>query len=167
MFRRSRPALVLYSLWLIFLILSFGGYTPVYRLLARSPDFPFRAPSRFLLVATFAAASLSAFGFQQLFSRSRWRLLAFATILGSAIWQAYHQLKNYFITKTILDPGFPTTTPLPLSAPISEGLFVVKFHQGLIISLISLVIVFYFVKNKLVYAKVHRPSRSSDPAYRR
>ena len=47
---RSRHTLVLYGLWLLFLILSFGGYTPLYRLLAHSPQFPFRAPSRFLLL---------------------------------------------------------------------------------------------------------------------
>ncbi len=151
LFHRSRTTLILYGLWILFLIFSFGGYTPFYRLLARSPEFPFRAPSRFLLIPTFAASSLAAFGFHSLaHRRPLWRqLTAFGIILTSVLFQINHQLNSYIIFSPNPDIKPTSATPLPLNPNLisSPQDFVVKFHQGLIVSLISLMIIFY-VKNR-------------------
>ena len=153
--KRSRHTLFLYTLWAIFLILSFGGYTPLYRILARSPQFPFRAPSRFLLIPTFAASSLAAFGFQHLTRyRPTWRrIIALFIIITSVLFQITTQLKGYFMFSTNYVYTPPTTTPLPLNPNLSilPRTFVVKFHQGLIISLLSLLI--------LIYVKARHSSR--------
>ena len=156
-FKRSRTVLILYGLWIIFLILSFGGYTPLYRILARLPQFPFRAPSRFLLIPTFAASTLAAFGFHHIFHRSRWQLLAFTAVLASMIWQSVSQLKDYFIFIAPAPISFTSlTTPLPILSAINPQAFVVKFHQGLIISLISLII--------LLWPSLKNIFRSSSPS---
>ena len=146
-FKPSRHILILYILWIVFLILSFGGYTPLYRLLARQESFPFRTPSRFLLIPTFMASVLTAYGFNLLVLRRKFslQLIAFIIVIGSVLLQLINQLRNYFI----ITPGFPPTpasaTPLPLnpSSSVFPWEFVVKFHQGLIISLISLMAIFY------------------------
>lgn len=139
----SRSTLALYALWVLFLILSFGGYTPLYRILARSPQFPFRAPSRFLLIPTFAASALAAIGFHGLSHRRplRYQLAAFFLVIFPMIWQLTHQLKGYFIFSAG-DIGPASTTPLPLNPDLipSPQEFVVKFHQGLVITLLSLLI---------------------------
>lgn len=146
-FKRSRTVLILYGLWVLFLVLSFGGYTPLYRILARSPQFPFRAPSRFLLIPTFMASILAAYGFNLLVLRRKFslRLIAFAIVIGSVLFQLINQLRNYFITATGFLPPPASATPLPLnpSSSVFPWEFVVKFHQGLIISLISLMAIFY------------------------
>ena len=146
-FKRSRTVLVLYGLWVLFLILSFGGYTPLYRILARSPQFSFRAPSRFLLIPTFTASILAALGFHHLARhRPSWRqFTAFALVVLSIVFQLTRQLKNYFLFNSTGSIDSASTTPLPLNPNLitSPPDFVVKFHQGLIISLISLMAIFY------------------------
>ena len=161
-FKPSRHILILYILWAVFLILSFGGYTPLYRFLAHSPQFPFRAPSRFLFIATFAASTLAAIGFHSLARRRPlWRqLAAFFLIIFSVIWQLTQQLKDYFVFSSG-SIGPASTTPLPFNPNFipSPPDFVVKFHQGLVISLITLATIFY--------VKTHHPRRLADFTHRR
>lgn len=143
LFSLRRNTLILYLVWLIFLVLSFGGYTPVYRLLAKILSFPFRAPSRFLLLATFSAASLSAIGFHQLSKRKpiTVQLLMLILVVAISVLQ-FLSLKNYFIFAPLPISLLPTTTPLPLNPAINSNpqAFIIAFNQGLVISLTSLLI---------------------------
>jgi len=70
LFRSSRTVRLHAVTALAALLLSFGGYTPLYRLLYRVPVYNlFRCPSRNLLVFCFAVAALAAFGLDALTGR--------------------------------------------------------------------------------------------------
>jgi hypothetical protein len=67
--KTSRFAMFLAFSSIVFLILSFGGYTPVYKLFYYIPVFnQFRNPGRFLYVFTFFMTALSAVGLSNVFN---------------------------------------------------------------------------------------------------
>ena len=70
--RNRKFALFLAFSSVVFLILSFGGFTPVYKLFYYLPVFKqFRNPSRFLYVFTFFIAALSAVGLSNIFDADK------------------------------------------------------------------------------------------------
>lgn len=76
---RRRPEVGFFWLATILsLLLAAGGYTPLYRLLARLPLFSlFRNPTRWSMITNFALAMLAAYGLEAYLQRPRgWRWLA-------------------------------------------------------------------------------------------
>ncbi len=146
-----------YALWITFLLLSLGGYFRPYWIVAHLPNFPFRAPSRFLLVATFAASVLAAKGFDLLTQKfTPQKFITFFVIVFSIIFQINHQLNNYIIT--IFPKALITNltninqsilvTPLVINTQIkvNPNQFIIAFKDGLFISLLSISILFYWIR---------------------
>jgi len=163
LFKKNKNAiLTLYILWIIFLLLSFGGFFKPYHIVSYIPHFPLRAPSRFLLIATFCAASLAAYGFEIVIKNKSqyFKIILLFIVLVSIIIQEKNQLKNYFITfpadKVIQNlqnlSGSKLTTPLILSKTNYENnyfyIFKKEFEKGLIISFISAFILLLWGVNK-------------------
>lgn len=77
--QKTKVEWVLTILTVLFLILAIGGYLKLYRLaiylLTLFINFPFRVSSRFLMIATFALASLSALSFDRFIKR--WLVMVF------------------------------------------------------------------------------------------
>lgn len=161
--RKNKLIVSMYILWACFLLLSFGAYFKPYWLVAHIPNFPFRAPSRFLLVATFAASVLSAYGFELLTQRRKLliKTVVFTIVLTSIFFQQYLQLKEYFLfedSKKVINnvQDFSQdkfSTPLTLSPDVIQGsddfyrtLFKTEFHKGLLFSLISFSVLYLWWK---------------------
>ncbi len=72
MFKKERRTAYFWSACaLIFLLLSFGGYTPLYAVFYKIPVYnQFRNPSRFMYQFSFFVAALGALGFDSLLKRS-------------------------------------------------------------------------------------------------
>ncbi|GEM_PF-4561927 len=161
----------LYILWATFLLISFGGFFKPYWVVAHINSFPFRAPARFLLISTFAASALAAYGFQQITQKQAKYLkyCLFVIIAISIVVQQRLLLKNYFIFKnsaSIMSDlkdvnNYRLTTPLPLennqgpkqTQYFYEKLFKREFEKGAVISLISLFILCYWwqtAKKKII-----------------
>ncbi len=150
----------LYALWLLFLLLSFGGYFKLYRIIAHIANFPFRAPSRFLLIATFAASSLAAFGFEAVAKNLNRgiKILAFLVILISILLQQKLLFNKYIVTKptyqiiSTLNQNSRNrlTTPLKLVDRHEELSyeFIKEFQIGLLLSLLAtLMLYLLFIKS--------------------
>ncbi len=146
---------ILYLVWIIFILISLGGFIKPYRIVAHIPNFPFRAPARFMIVATFAASSLAAIGFEKLTSgfKKPLKLLSFVLVIISIAVQQQKLFHGYVITKNSseilqkLNLGtYPMATPLALRENFTgqnlAAIFQHEFQVGLIISLVSL-LVFY------------------------
>lgn len=146
-FKNKRTITMLYLLWGVFILVSLGGYFPPYRIVGRFLVFPFRAPSRFLLVATFAASALSGVGLSLIAKRAT-RLWLALLVLAVSLWQLINQLKNYVVMipaeRLLSEMSGLTqkalTTPLPLkgSQLVNPEVFRIEFQKGVIISLLSL-----------------------------
>ena len=163
---KNKSIIALYLLWTIFLLISFGGFFKPNWIVAHIPNFPFRAPARFLLSATFAASALAAFGFEELTKKIKMqiKIVIFLLIFTSVVWQQKLQLDNYFIfeqSSKILEnlkstAQFKLTTPLPLenfqssdSVRLNSD-FLRKFKKGAIISFFSVVILLVLRKRRLM-----------------
>lgn len=159
--KRSRKVKIvfsLYVLWLIFLLLSFGGYFKLYRVLAQINDFPFRAPSRFLLISTFAASTLAAFGFEALTKNlNRWlKITVFLFILISILFQQKLLFSaKYIVTKPASqvtsslsqNARNQLTTPLKLKEDRKELSyeFTKEFQAGLLFSFLAVLLFYFFL----------------------
>lgn len=159
----AKTIISLYIIWLFFLLLSFGGYFKLYRVIAHIDYFPFRAPSRFLLISTFAASTLAAFGFEIITKRFKKsvRVAAFFIILVSILFQQKLLLTNYIITKPSSQAvanlrqssRHQLTTPLKLDSEKIDnleepsGVFVKEFQIGLFLSLIGILLLRFWYRN--------------------
>lgn len=162
--RNNRAVLGLYLMWFIFLLLSFGGFFKPYRIINYIPNFPFRAPARFLLISTFAASCLAGFGFEYLFQKAKatYKFPALASVIFLTGVEIYLQMKNYFIftssqnliAKLANIYNYQMTTALPLSAGIKVekfygpniNVFRDEFYKGLIFSTLALLILIIWFK---------------------
>ncbi|OGE04901.1 hypothetical protein A3B51_02415 [Candidatus Curtissbacteria bacterium RIFCSPLOWO2_01_FULL_41_18] len=158
----DKTIISLYIIWLFFLLLSFGGYFKLYRVIAHINYFPFRAPSRFLLISTFAASTLAAFGFEIITKRLKKsvRVAAFFIILISILLQQKLLLTKYIITKPSSQvvanvrqsSKYQLTTPLKLDSEKIDNLeeppkvFVKEFQIGLLFSLIGILLLYFWYR---------------------
>ena len=96
-----RTIIVFYLLWLGFTLLSFGGFFKTNLIFAKIPNYPFRAPARFMLVSTFSLSVLAAVGFSQISKlvTEKVSILIFILIFFVTVFQITSQLKNYFVFK--------------------------------------------------------------------
>jgi len=96
-----RTIILFYLLWLVFTLLSLGGFFKPNLIFAKIPDFPFRAPARFMLVSTFSLSVLAAVGFSQISKlvTKKVSILIFILIFFVTVFQITDQLKNYFVFK--------------------------------------------------------------------
>ncbi|KKR58839.1 MAG: hypothetical protein UU05_C0001G0039 [Candidatus Curtissbacteria bacterium GW2011_GWA1_40_47] len=154
--RNIKTVGALYIIWAIFLLISFGGYFKPYWIVAHIPDFPFRAPARFALVSTFAAASLAAFGYELITKRlnNYFKVILFTAIITSVIIQQILVFNKYFIWENsqIVLEGLENlsekqlTTPLKLNMSKTDGspelIFKREFQKGAIISILTLSILY-------------------------
>ncbi len=148
LFSLRRNTMILYTIWIVFLIASFGGYTPAYRLLAKIPHFPFRAPSRFVLLSTFAASALTCKGFHSLTNKKnlKIKLGLLVTVLVITIAQIYMQLHSYFkinLAPEILSATLTTPLPINTRTVISPQTFIIAFNHGLVITSLSAAILLW------------------------
>jgi hypothetical protein len=150
--------------WLVFILLSFGGYFKPYRIVGHLPGFPFRAPSRFLLINTFAVSGLAAIGFERLLGKkgALVKILAVIIIIGSIIFQQQRMFKNYYefvnwnkINSSFVDlASYKMTSPLYVDKNIKTeslygnqiNVFRDEFVKGLIIAIFSLGILYFWWK---------------------
>lgn len=160
MFKENKTTAILYLVWIMFILISFGGFFKPYRIVAHIPNFPFRAPARFMIVATFAVSSLAAIGFEKITSNFKKpvKFLLFAIVIVSIAIQQQKLFQGYFITKNsgeIIErlkslSTYPLTTPLALrenfTDPTLPAIFQNEFRVGLIISLVSLVIFYLWYR---------------------
>lgn len=158
--RESKMVAILYLVWILFILISFGGFFKPYRIVAYIPDFPFRAPARFMVIATFAASSLAAIGFEKLTANFKKpvKLLLFVLVIASIAIQQQKLFQGYIITKNSsqviaslknLD-SYLMTTPLSLNPasinPLLEKTFYDEFRLGLLISLASLLVLYFWYR---------------------
>lgn len=151
--------IIFYLIWAVLTLLSFGGFLKPNLIFAKIPNFPFRAPARFMLVSTFFASVLAAVGFSQISTLITKRLffLLFMLIILISLLQINRQLKDYFIFK---NQDFITSdikhnirsnnlwTPLPLDKSLINNysskqlgeIFKTEFYKGAVLSFISLAI---------------------------
>lgn len=158
--KEHKLIVILYLIWIIFTLISLGGFFKPYRIIAHIPNFPFRAPARFLVIATFAASSLAAIGFEKITQNFKkpLRFLLFFLVIGSIAIQQQKLFQGYVITKNsdeILEKlnnlaTYPMTTPLVLRENyIGQDLptiFQHEFKLGLIISLASLLLLCFWYR---------------------
>lgn len=157
----------LYLIWFIFLLTAFGGFFKPYRWFVNSiPNFPFRAPARFLLVSTFAASALVGLGFETIFQRTKNKIkyMFFGIVVISILLQAYSQMKNYFIftpyqkivTNLTDISTYKLTTAMPLSKYLNPhafydhdiNVFREEFEKGLALSAIAILILLIWFKKE-------------------
>ncbi|KKR51053.1 MAG: hypothetical protein UT84_C0003G0048 [Candidatus Curtissbacteria bacterium GW2011_GWA1_40_16] len=158
--RENKMVAILYFVWILFILISLGGFFKPYRIVAHIPDFPFRAPARFLVIATFAASSLAAIGFEKLTANFKkpQKLLLFLLVIASIAIQQQKLFQGYIITKNSsqviaslknLD-SYRMTTPLSLNPasinPLLEKAFYDEFRLGLLISLASLLVLYLWYR---------------------
>lgn len=160
--KKNKLALVLVLVWLVFILLSFGGYFKPYRIVGHLPIFPFRAPSRFLLVNTFAVSCLAAIGFEKLFGKrgALVKMLAAAVIVGSIIFQQQTMFSKYyeFADWKKIENSFVNLANYKMASPLyidknikieslynnQANVFRKEFRKGLLISIISLGILYFW-----------------------
>ncbi|MEX2028598.1 MAG: hypothetical protein WD988_03840 [Candidatus Curtissbacteria bacterium] len=156
----SRLTFALVLMWLVFILLSFGGYFKPYRIVGHLPDFPFRAPSRFLLINTFAISSLAALGFEKLFAKRGpfLKITAIGLIVGSIIFQQGAMFGKYYqfasweeIKNSISDlTSYKMASPLYIDPTIpvdsmynsKTNVFADEFRKGTVIAVFSLGILY-------------------------
>jgi hypothetical protein len=160
MFKEYKIVTILYLVWILFILASFGGFFKPYRIIAHIPNFPFRAPARFMIVATFAASALAAIGFEKITSNFKKpvRFLLFIVVIASIAIQQLKLFQGYVITKNsgeILERlkslnTYPMTTPLALRENYIDhalpATFQSEFQLGLILSLISLLLLYIWYR---------------------
>ncbi len=160
MIKEHKLIVILYLIWIIFTLISLGGFFKPYRIVAYIPNFPFRAPARFLVVATFAASSLAAIGFEKITQNFKkpLRFLLFFLVIGSIAVEQQKLFQSYVITKNsdeILEKLnnlaiYPMTTPLVLNENYIgrdlPAIFQHEFKLGLIISLASLLLLYFWYR---------------------
>lgn len=160
MLKENKTAAILYLVWILFILISFGGFFKPYRIVAHIPNFPFRAPARFMIVATFAASSLAAIGFEKITSKFKkpLRFLLFFLVISSIAIQQQKLFQGYIITKNsgeILErlknlTAYPMTTPLVIRENyIGKALptiFQNEFRAGFLISLVSLLVLYLWYR---------------------
>ncbi len=161
--KRSKQIVTLYALWIAFLLLAFGGFFKPNHLVAYLPNFPFRAPARFLLISTFAASALCAFGFDlatKKVGNKLTKIVAVIVIFSAIIQQAIF-FKSYIVTKSTQEivknvekNSISFTTPLVidqnkinLSQNMSE-IFKQEFEKGLAASAIVILILLVWYKKE-------------------
>ncbi|NCO35940.1 MAG: hypothetical protein AUJ92_04320 [Armatimonadetes bacterium CG2_30_59_28] len=99
-------------------LLAMGGYTPIYAFIAHLPPFSFmRAPSKFLLLFTFAVAVLAGFGVDRL---SAWRKLSWAPSVAIIIVCMDLFVANAGFNK-LTSPSFYTQPPRFRDMMVSTG----------------------------------------------
>lgn len=159
-FKENKTTAILYLVWISFILISLGGFFKPYRIVAHIPNFPFRAPARFMIIATFAASNLAAIGFEKITSnlKKSLKLLLFVLVIASIAIQEQKLFQSYIITKNsseILEKlnslgTYPMTTPLALHENyIGQSLpaiFQNEFQMGLIISLVSLLVLYIWYR---------------------
>lgn len=86
-------------LWIVAILISLGGFFKPNQIVAYLPNFPFRAPARFMLTATFAVTTLSAMGFEYLTKSlsNAPRLACLTVIILTLFIQVSLFLNNYFV----------------------------------------------------------------------
>lgn len=159
-FKENKTIIILYLVWILFIMVSLGGFFKPYRIVAYIPDFPFRAPARFLVIATFAASSLAAIGFEKITQNFKkpLKFLLFFLVIASIAIQQQKLFQGYVITKSsgeILEKlnnlaTYPMTTPLVINEnQVGQNLpaiFQHEFQVGLIISLASLLLLCFWYR---------------------
>ncbi len=160
--KKSRPIIAFYILWIAFLLLSFGGFFKPNHIVAYLPNFPFRAPARFLLISTFAASTLCAIGFDMATKRAGKLkiILAFLVILSIIIQQTI-LYKSYIVTKSIQEitkevknSSTNFTTPLLINQTkidASQNMqkqFQQEFEKGMAISALTTLILLVWYKRE-------------------
>jgi len=141
--------------------LSLGGFFKPYRIINLIHDFPFRAPARFLLVATFIASALSAMGFEYITKnlRRHLKLTIFFLVLASIFFQQMILYRTYFIfnnpTKInhdLINKKATLITPLKLdwkNQKLDRKSFRDEFYKGVTVSLLSLFVLYtWYLKEK-------------------
>lgn len=158
--KENKIVVVLYLIWILFILISFGGFFKPYRIVAHIPNFPFRASARFMIVATFAASTLAAIGFEKITSNFKkpLRLLLFVLVIASIAIQQQKLFHGYIITKNsgeILESlkNLATNTmatPLALHENYTgqplPTIFQNEFRVGLTISLASLLLIYIWYR---------------------
>lgn len=161
--KRNKLILTFYTLWITFLLLAFGGFFKLNHLITYLPNFPFRAPARFLLISTFAASTLCAIGFDQVtknVSNKLKKVLATLVVI-SVIIQQLSLYKNYINTKPtqeiiadVKENSMNFVTPLVINRnkmnipqDMSE-IFKQEFEKGLIFSAIAVLILLVWYKKE-------------------
>lgn len=161
--KRNKQAISFYILWIIFLLLSFGGFFKLNHLITYIPNFPFRAPARFLLISTFAASTLCAIGFDLVTKNvsSKLKKVLVILVVISVIVQQLVLYKNYINTKPtqeiiadVKENSMNFVTPLVINQnkmnipqDMSE-IFKQEFEKGLALSVLTLIILLIWYKRE-------------------
>lgn len=156
---KKNIAVAFLIIWLVSLLLSFGGYFKPNLLFYNSDLYPFRAPARFLLIATFAVTILCSIGFNFITRKlKKVHKISLALIVVISIClQAFLQLKNYFIFKeyTQVEKDLQGISTTNLSTPLQlipnqkinyENIFRQEFNKGMIIFMVSIIVILVLIK---------------------
>jgi len=148
-------------LWIVAILISLGGFFKPNQIIAYLPNFPFRAPARFLLTATFAVTALSAIGFEYLTKslNAVFKLTCLAIIVSTLFIQLSLFLKDYFIFENSNRISFTDQkllkTPLEINKDKLSKIgdppehFKKSFKNGGLISLLSLLILLILYRKEL------------------
>lgn len=156
---------IFYVMWLGFILISLGGFFKPNVIIAHIPNFPFRAPARFMLASTFAASCLAAVGFSEIINNFNKKLttLFFLLVVFSIYFQICNQMSEYF---TFVDKDYISkdlkeniranslATPLILDSSKVENysnyelerIFKKEYNKGLIVSTIAFLILITWFK---------------------
>lgn len=153
--KRNKQIINFYMLWIAFLLLSFGGFFKPNHIITYFPNFPFRAPARFLIISTFAASTLCAIGFDLATKKmgSKLKKILAVLVVFSVIIQQTIFFKAYIVTKptqeiitNVKKNSINFNTPLVIrqnelniSQNMSE-LFRQEFEKGLAFSAFAILI---------------------------
>ncbi len=161
--KRVKPTIVFYIIWIVFLLLAFGGFFKLNHIISYIPNFPFRAPARFVIITTFAASTLCAIGFDLVTKKigNKLKQILATLVVLSVLVQMTMLYKNYTVTKStqdiISDVNNNSTsfnTPLiinPAKINIAQDmpeLFRQEFEKGLLISVIAVLILLVWYKKE-------------------
>lgn len=161
---------VFYFMWIVFILLSLGGYFKPNLIFAKIPYFPFRASARYMLVSTFAASVLAGIGFSKIRQMISIKLsiLLFLLFTSISIFQISFLMHDYFIFKnqnTVMEDihyninNNKLWTPLGLDPLIKvkntqiqmKKIFKNEFYKGSIVSLVSLaILIIWWKKDKKI-----------------
>lgn len=161
--KRNKRITTFYILWIAFLLLAFGGFFKPNHIITYLPNFPFRAPARFLLISTFAASTLCAFGFDLVTKKlnNKLKIILSILVILSVIIQQTLFYKNYIITRSaqtlieeVKNNSINFVTPLVINqAKINNSqnmfkLFRQEFEKGLVFFAISsLILIIWYKKD--------------------
>ncbi len=159
--KKHKIIIIFYCLWVIFILISLGGFFKPYRIVSHIPNFPFRAPARFTIIAAFCASALSAIGFSKITEKLKKpvQFLLFVAVIASIIIQQQKLFQGYFnfknsqeVEKTLQNiSSYQMATPLSLKENKSDlpATFQKEFEKGLVISLLGLILLLgWYAKEK-------------------